>query len=115
MPCIFTDEVSGRLWPRSQAHVKAGGLVAGQPGKRRVLKTSYNDKGEELTEMVWEDDPNWTTPSQPSSAAPAASESAPAAPAAPAAAAPAASKKQQPPASGEGFATAHQKGCCSLS
>ena len=67
-----------------------------------MLKTTYNDKGEELTEMVWEDDPNWKPPSQPRSAAPEAPEP-PAAPAKASAAAEAApaGKKQTAPASGE--------------
>ena len=72
-----------------------------------MLKTTYNDKGEELTEMVWEDDPNWKPPSQPSSAAPQGSApEAPELPAAPAKASAAAEaapagKKQAAPASGE--------------
>ena len=49
--------------PRSRPETTCSAGAA-QPGKRRVLKTTYNDKGEEVTEMVLEDDPNWQAPSQ---------------------------------------------------
>ena len=31
------------------------GAVAGGGQRRKVQRTSYNDKGEEVTELVWED------------------------------------------------------------
>ncbi len=32
-------------------------LYAGGPKRKKVLRTTYNDKGEEVTEMVYEDEP----------------------------------------------------------